>query len=158
MSARGAPGSASKQPPSKRPKALTGTGGGALTRGADLGGEKGEARRHVLRSAFVEIAPDLLNRLAAERRGLIEARIAAPVSRQQRQLDAAPARESRQFVDAVAPIVRAAEHARDHEPRPGAYALQIEIDREGMAERRKRSEPAASASARGWPRERARAR
>ena len=109
--------------------------------GADLGGEKGEARRHVIRSAFVEIAPDPLNRIAPECGGLIEARIPAPVSRQQRQLDVAPARQRRQFVDAVAPIVRAAEHARDHQPGARAYALEVEVDRERVTERRKRGDP-----------------
>jgi hypothetical protein len=81
---------------------------------ADLGGEIGEARRHVLRPAFVKIAPDPLNRVTPERASLIEALIPAPIARQQRQFDIALARERRQFVDAVAPIVRAPKHARDH--------------------------------------------
>ena len=113
----------------------------SVRRGADLGGEKGEARRHVLRAALVEIAPDPLDRAALERRGLIEARVAAPVSGQQRQFDAAPARQRRQFVDAVAPIVRAAEHARDHKLGARAHLLEIEVDRERMAQRRERGDP-----------------
>src|SRR5208282_2059062 len=110
-------------------------------RGADLGGERGEARRHVLRPAFVEIAPDPVNRVARERGRFVEARVTAPVAGQERQLDAGPARERRQFVDAVAPIVRAAEHASDHEPGARADALEIEVDRERMAERRERGNP-----------------
>ena len=61
---------------SKRPKALTGTGGGARLVGADLGGEKGEAGRHVVGAALVEIAPDLQDRIGVEGRGLVEARVA----------------------------------------------------------------------------------
>ena len=48
----------------------------------DFGGEKGEARRHVVRAALVEIPPDAQERGAVEGRGLIEPRIAPPISRQ----------------------------------------------------------------------------
>ena len=70
------PAPASKQAASKRPKALTGTGGGAAAPRADFGGEKGEARRHVVRAALVEIAPDPQTASRVEGRGLVEARVA----------------------------------------------------------------------------------
>ncbi len=90
-------------------------GGRGGRRGADLAAEKGEAGLHVLRPAFVEITPDLLDRAPRKRRSLHKARVGAPVAGQQRQPDAAAARQRRQFVDAVAPIVCAAEHTRDHQ-------------------------------------------
>src|SRR6185437_3391767 len=53
--------------------------------GADFGGEKGETGCHVAGAALVEIPPDPPERAAVERRGLIEARVAPPIPRQQRQ-------------------------------------------------------------------------
>ncbi len=115
-------------------KGADGDGRRSLRGGADLAREKGEARRHIVGAALVEIAPDAQGRVLVERRSLVEARIAATISRQQRQFDAAAARERMELVNSVAPIIRAAEHARDHELGPRAHSLQIEVDRERMAQ------------------------
>ena len=54
-------------------------------------------------------------------------------------------RERRQFLDAVAPIIHAAQQAHEYEARPGADLLQIEIDGIGMFQRGEIGEPKARA-------------
>ena len=112
-----------------------------LRRPADQGREIGEARAEIIGAALVEIAPDAVQRLGRERRGRLEPPIGAAVARKKRELDAAPSRQRRQFVDAVAPVVGAAEHAGDDQLRLRAHALAIEIDRIGVAQRRETGEP-----------------
>ena len=108
---------------------------------SDQGREIGEASAEIVGAALVEIAPDAVQPLGREGRGRLEPPIGAAVARKQRELDPAPTRQRRQFVDAVAPVVGAAEHARDDQLRLRAHALAIEVDRIGMAQRRETGEP-----------------
>ena len=110
-------------------------------RATDLGREKSKASRHIVRAALVKIAPDLEDRVGIECRGLIKAGVAAPIPRQQRQFDVAPARQRPEFIHAVAPIVRPAKEARDHELGARAHPFEMEVDRERMAQRCERSDP-----------------
>ncbi len=102
----------------------------------DLAAEGRETGRHVARSAFVEIAPEAIQRLRCERGCLVEPRIGAPVAGQERQLYSPPARKRRQFVNAIAPVIRSPKQARDDELRMGADAFEIKIDRIGVAQGR----------------------
>ncbi len=109
--------------------------------GADLGGKKRKARHHIVGAALVEIAPDLQHRVWIERRGLVQACVAAPIPRQQRQFEAAATRQRPEFIHAVAPIIRPAKHAHGHQLGARAHPFQIEVDRERMAQCRERSDP-----------------
>ena len=81
-----------------------------------------EQRLHVARAALVEIAPELGQRLRRKGRGLLEAGVCATVACNERELDSAFSRERRKLVDAVSPIVGAAQDADDNQPRMSADA------------------------------------
>ncbi len=62
------------------------------------------------------------------------------VAGQQRQMDAVRVGDAGELVDAVAPVVEAAEQAHEHEARVGDHALGVDIDRIGVLELREAGE------------------
>ena len=104
-----------------------------------------EQRGDVAAAAVLEVAPQSTERVDRQGRDGIEPRVLPIVARHNRELEFLNARQTSQLLDAIAPIIEAAEKAHQHEPRPGERAFGVKIDRIGM-----RQPPQASESEGKW--------
>ena len=89
----------------------------------------------VLRPALGEIAPEPLGLLQRHRRAGGKRCVPAVVARQDGEMQPLAARHLGQPVDAIGPVLGAAEQADDDQPRAGNGRLGIHVDRIGMRQR-----------------------
>ncbi|VVB45120.1 hypothetical protein RHCH11_RHCH11_01569 [Beijerinckiaceae bacterium RH CH11] len=99
-----------------------------------------ERRADVVDAAVLEELPESPQVGDGQGRGFIEPRVLAVVAGQQREGDAVGPRDAGELVDAVAPVVEAAEQAHHDEARLRDDALDVEVDGIGMLELREARE------------------
>ena len=99
--------------------------------------DEGQELVKIFGAAVLQIGEEPREVSARQGRCRLEPRILSPVTRDDGERKAVRFCGARHLLDAVAPIIEPAEQAHQHETRMRDHALDIAVDREGMAERRK---------------------
>ena len=97
-----------------------------------------EEGTQIVGTAVLKEPPDPIERRCIERRSVLQARVVMSVAGCDRERDFLRARERLQLLDAIRPIVLAAEQPHDDQPRMSRDGVKIKIDGIGVLQLRQR--------------------